>query len=117
MNEATVESGALRERARGALYLLPAAALLLAWPLGTYLATFALIVLASREGARLFGAFSGAASERRIALILTATLFGGFVSSGLAIAALSIAVLAIIAAPAATSASPPCRSSRRSSCR
>ena len=97
MNEATVEGGALRERARGALYLLPAAALLLAWPLGTYLATFALIVLASREGARLFGAFSGAASERRIALILTATLFGGFVSSGLAIAALSIAVLAIIA--------------------
>ena len=72
MNEATVESGALRERARGALYLLPAAALLLAWPLGTYLATFALIVLASREGARLFGAFSGAASERRIALLMGA---------------------------------------------
>jgi phosphatidate cytidylyltransferase len=97
MMSGVLANSVLRERARGALYVVPAGVLLLAWPLGTYLITFALIALASREGARLFGAFSGAASERRIALMLSVTLFGGAISGGAAIAVLSIAALSIIA--------------------
>ena len=87
----------MRERARGALIVVPAGAVLLAWPIGTYLVTLTLIVLAAREAALLFGAFSGAASERRIALLLLSALFGGVISGGSALAALTIVALIIVA--------------------
>ena len=88
---------AMRERARGALIVVPAGAVLLAWPIGTYLVTLALVVLAAREAALLFGAFSGAASERRIALLLLSALFGGVISGGSALAALTVVALIIVA--------------------
>lgn len=88
---------AMRERARGALIVVPAGAALLAWPIGTYLVTLTLIVLAAREAALLFGAFSGSASERRIALLLLSALFGGVISGGSALAGLTIVALIIVA--------------------
>ena len=97
MTESAAAKSALRERARGALYVLPVGAVLLAWPFGTYGVTLLLILLASREASHLFGAFSGAASERRVAFMLSAALFGGAVSGGAALAALSVAALTIIA--------------------
>lgn len=85
------------ERARGALLVVPVGVGLLAWPLGTYLVTIALLLLAAREASTLLGAFSGAASERRIALLLLAALFGGAISGGSALAALTIVALIIVA--------------------
>lgn len=87
----------MRDRARGALLVLPMGVALLAWPVGTYLVTLALLLMAAREAATLFGAFSGAASERRIALLLVAALLGGAVSGGSALAALTIVTLIIVA--------------------
>lgn len=87
----------MRDRARGALLVLPMGIALLAWPVGTYLVTLALLLMAAREAATLFGAFSGAASERRIALLLVAALLGGAVSGGSALAALTIVTLIIVA--------------------
>lgn len=85
------------DRARGALLVVPVGVVLLAWPLGTYLVTIALLLLAAREAATLLGAFSGATSERRIALLLLAALFGGAISGGSALAALTIVALIIVA--------------------
>ena len=97
MMEPSMARSALRERARGVLYVLPAGALLLVWPLGTYLVTCTLILLAAREAANLFGSFSGAASERRIAALLAATLISGAISGGASILGLTVVALAIIA--------------------
>lgn len=90
-------NAALRERTRGALIVVPVGIVLLAWPMGTYLVTLGLIAIAAREASLLFGAFSGAASERRIALLLVAALFGGAISGGSALAALALVALTIVA--------------------